>query len=183
MIIQQTISTNKYSRIAIAFFQCVLASIVIGLSNVCIPLSFSPVPISLQMHIALAMGLILGPKKAAFSGFLFLMQGAFGLPVFSFGGSLLRLFGPTGGYLVGYMVGAYVVGYIFEKSKRETINGFLSLLAGSLVVHLLGFIWLQQFVGMIKALVVGFLPFILGDILKSFLLVIPMNKVLKKRKH
>lgn len=91
----------------------------IGIGSVlmalCTPISiklpFTPVPIALAPHLCLALGVILGSRRGALAVFSYLLQGAIGLPVFALGDAgLLHLFGPRGGYLLGYASAAYVTG-------------------------------------------------------------------------
>ncbi len=140
-------------------------------AHIAIPLPFTPVPLSLQMNACLFLGILLGSKRAAAAVVLFLIQGACGLPVFSTGASgIAKLFGPTGGYLLGYVAGAYLVGYLWEKAKvQSTTRAFLAMAAGNLVVYALGVFHLSQFVGLNRALLLGVAPFIIGDLLKLFL--------------
>lgn len=145
------------------------ASIIIGLfAPVSIRLPFSPVPIALQAHVVLFLAALLGSKRGALAVLAFLFQGAVGLPVFSGAKTgLLHLAGPTGGYLVGYVVAAYVTGLILENAKvRTTGRAMLALLAGNCAVYLFGLPWLAGFIGMNKAVLLGLLPFIAGDSLK-----------------
>ncbi len=144
------------------------ASILISLfARIAIPLPFTPVPLAVQMNVCLALALLLGSKRAAAAVFLFLVQGACGLPVFAKGAGLAYIFGPTGGYLLGYLAGAYLTGYLWEKAKAKTASrAFLAMAAGNLIVYALGVAHLSQFIGFGKALLLGVAPFLIGDALK-----------------
>lgn len=143
------------------------ASFLISLSaKVLIPLWFTPVPIATQNSVVLLLALLLGPTRAAAATFLFLVQGAFGLPVFTTGGGLTSLLGPTGGYLIGYLIASYVTGALAER-KRTAIQAFLAMMAGNLVIYLCGASYLATFVGFTKALTLGVAPFLLGDLVKT----------------
>ena len=141
-----------------------LASFLICLSGqIAIPLWFTPVPLVTQNAVILLTALFLGPHRAAAAVFTFLLQGALGLPVFANGhAGIATLIGPTGGYLIGYLIAAYLTGYIAEKK-----NPIAALIAGNLTIYLLGASYLATFVGLSKAFLLGIAPFILGDILKS----------------
>lgn len=133
---------------------------------VAIYLPFSPVPIVFQNTIAIMLGIILGPKHGAMSVLAFLIQGALGFPVFANLTSGIHVFfGPTGGYLVGYFFAALVAGYVSQISKRAYRN-WLAMIIGSLVIYLFGTIWLSHYVGLLKAITLGVLPFIPGNALK-----------------
>jgi biotin transport system substrate-specific component len=129
-----------------------------------------PVPITLQtLFLALAAGL-LGANLAALSQLIYLFLGIVGLPVFAGGKAGAGvLFGPTGGYLVGFVVGAYVIGKLMEIRKGA---GFgwkaVSIGAGYLVIYCFGVVHLSLVgkLSFVKALSVGVLPFLIGDTLK-----------------
>jgi biotin transport system substrate-specific component len=140
-------------------------------AHVSIPLPFTPVPITFQPHICLFLGATLGSRRGALAVLAFLFQGAMGLPVFATGkAGWLRLLGPTGGYLVGYVLGAFLTGYIVEKVKNRTPRmAILAMTAGNLVIYALGVFHLSNFLGLKGALVYGVLPFLIGDLIKLVL--------------
>jgi biotin transport system substrate-specific component len=138
-------------------------------ANISIPLPFSPVPIATQPHICLLLAVILGARRGAMAVFAFLMQGALGLPVFALGkAGFLYLLGPTGGYLMGYLVAAYVVGYLVERNRGSLtpVKLFFVMGIGTLVIYALGLLQLSLFIGFKTAIIVGLLPFILGNLVK-----------------
>ncbi len=140
-------------------------------AHIAIPLPFTPVPLVLQGSICLFLGIVLGSKRAALAVLLFLLQGSCGLPVFANGsGGGAYLLGPTGGYLLGYCVGAFVTGYIWERLRTKTeARAFLAMMAGNMVIYLLGVTHLGQFIGGERAFYLGVAPFIVSDLLKLFL--------------
>jgi len=147
----------------------VLSSFLIALcANVAIPLPFTPVPIAVQGSLILFIAALLGSQRAVAAVSLFLFQGLIGLPVFAHGTSgFLILLGPTGGYLIGYLIAAFVTGWIVERVREKTpLSFFLAMGAGNLVIFLVGAAWLSQFVGVSSALILGVAPFIAGDLLK-----------------
>jgi biotin transport system substrate-specific component len=149
-----------------------LSSIFIGLlGQVSIPLPFTPVPIVTQAQAILMLGLLLGSRRAAAATFAFLAQGAMGLPVFAGGAAgLAKLFGPTGGYLVGYLVAAFLVGAISERWKERSLaKACLALVAGNSVIYILGAGYLSTLLGVQKAILLGVAPFLIGDALKIVL--------------
>lgn len=150
------------------------ASILIALSApLAIRLPFTPVPIVVQSHVILLMGALLGSRRGALAVLAFLAQAIVGLPVLASKKiGLLVLAGPTGGYLVGYVVAAYLVGRLMEKYKTQSsAKTFAALSAGSLVIYLFGAVHLAGFVGYQKALLMGVVPFILGDLVKTIVCV------------
>jgi biotin transport system substrate-specific component len=137
-------------------------------SRISIPLPFSPVPIALQGHVCLLLGALLGSRLGALTVLTYLFQGALGLPVFALGkAGMAILLGPTGGYLVGYVLGAWIVGYLIERSGcRNLKQATLALTVGTLAIYLCGLPQLALFVGAEKVFFLGMLPFLLGDFFK-----------------
>ena len=134
-------------------------------SKVQIPLT--PVPVTLQTLVLLVMSMFLGWRGAVGATSLYLFQGAIGLPVFAHGGGFIILFGPTGGYLFGFLIDSLVVGYLAEKGwDKSVVLTFTSMTIGTLIIYLFGVIWLSYLKDLNTALVFGLLPFITPDILK-----------------
>ena len=152
----------------------ILSSILIGLfGQIAIPLPFTPVPIATQGSIILLLSCLLGPKKAFGAVVGFLAQGAAGLPVFAGGvGGLACFAGPTGGYLLGYLAGAVLTGYLFQQMQNKSpMRLFALICAGNALFFVFGVPYLATFIGLQKALVLGVLPFLLGDVLKAIVCV------------
>ncbi|NDD59046.1 MAG: biotin transporter BioY [Chlamydiae bacterium] len=161
------VHTNPWSK---DLFRVLGASILISLSSyISIPLYFTPVPLVIQSHVILLIAAILGSKRAFLATLAFLIQGSFGLPVFSSGNSgLLYMMGPTGGYLIGYLVAAFATGYIFERMKERTaIKTLASFAMGNLIIYILGAAWLSSYIGLKPSVCLGILPFLLGDTIKN----------------
>ena len=134
-------------------------------SKVQIPLT--PVPVTLQTLVLLVMSMFLGWRGAVGATSLYLLQGAFGLPVFAHGGGIIILFGPTGGYLFGFLIASIVVGFLAERGwDKSVVLTFISMTFGTLIIYLFGLIWLSYLKDLNTALIFGLLPFITPDILK-----------------
>ena len=134
-------------------------------SKVQIPLT--PVPVTLQTLVLLVMSMFLGWRGAVGATSLYLFQGAIGLPVFAHGGGFIILFGPTGGYLFGFLIASLVVGYLAERGwDKSVVLTFISMTIGTLIIYLFGVIWLSYLKDLNTALMFGLLPFITPDILK-----------------
>jgi biotin transport system substrate-specific component len=146
-------------------------------ANVAISLPFSPVPIALQGHLCLLFGALLGSRLGAIIVLTYLLQGALGLPVFALGhAGFPILLGPTGGYLVGYVLGAWLTGYLIERSGSKSLHqAMLAMTIGNLAIYLCGLSQLALFVGIERVFFLGMLPFIMGDGLKLF----AISRVLK----
>lgn len=141
-----------------------------------IPLPFTPVPITGQTFAVLLVGAALGAKRGAGSLALYTVEGLCGLPVFAGGAAgLAQLAGPTGGYLVGFIAAAYVVGLLAERGlDRQWHTALVPFLIGSLVIYLIGVTWLAVYLHLPlpDAIAKGFLPFIIGDTIKLILAVL-----------
>lgn len=148
------------------------ASLLIAASaQIAVPLPFSPVPITGQTFAVLLIGFVLGARLGTWSVVLYLFEGALGLPFFSGGGAGAGwLLGPTGGYLVGFLAAAFVVGYLAERGfDRKPATMLLAFTVGQAVIYLFGCVWLSTFVGWPEAFTAGALPFLVGDVVKALL--------------
>lgn len=137
-------------------------------AQVAIRLPLSPVPITGQTLAVLLVGVCLGSRRGMLSVLAYLAEGAMGLPVFAGGCSgPAWLAGPTGGYLLGFVAAAWAVGWLYEHLGDRSISGMVVvLLPGSASMYLLGLPWLAHFVGADKALALGLVPFLPGDLIK-----------------
>lgn len=136
-------------------------------AQVAIPLG--PVPLTLQTLGVLFTGAVLGSKRGTLALLLYVAEGAIGLPVFAGGLSGIGvLIGPTGGYLVGFIVAAGIVGLLAERGwDRRLVWAALAMVVGNLVIYALGVAWLSVILGNLRtALVQGMLIFIIGDLIK-----------------
>ena len=150
----------------------VLASVMAALTAVgaYIYVPIGPVPIVLTTLFALLAGLLLGSRWGLASMGLYLLVGAMGMPVFSGGkGGLAHLFGPTGGYLFGFVLAAWVTGFISERSRGLLFWEIFAIIVGSLAIYGLGIPWLKLVAKMTwpKTLMVGMVPFLIGDAVKA----------------
>jgi biotin transport system substrate-specific component len=116
----------------------------------------------------LLVGASLGARLGAASVALYLVEGVAGLPVYAGGAAgLVRLTGPTGGYLVGFVAAAYLVGALSERGwDRRVWTAGLAMLAGEVVVYVFGLAWLSRFPLPVGLLDAGLVPFIAGDLYK-----------------
>ena len=135
------------------------------LARVSIPLGFTPVPITGQTLAVLLTGAALGSRRGASSMTLYLVAGAL-LPVYAGGGSGLVWNLASGGYIIGFIPAAYVVGFLCERGWDRRVWIILAMLAGNIVLYIPGLIWLAFFVPVGKVLELGLYPFIPGDLIK-----------------
>ena len=99
------------------------AALISILAQISIPLPFTTVPFTLQIFGIAITGLILGSKCGFISTLIYLILGAIGMPVFAnFAGGISVLFGPTGGFLLGYPLMAFIIGYAKEKFNSNFIK-------------------------------------------------------------
>lgn len=140
-------------------------------AQISIPLWFTPVPITGQTLGVLLVGAALGSRRGALAIVAYLVEGGAGLPFFAGGGSGWGAFvGPTGGYLLGFVVAAYVTGFFCERGwDRRFRTAALAMLMGEIAIYAVGLPWLAFFVGPDKAVPLGLLPFIPGDLIKLIL--------------
>ncbi|MGR6466108.1 biotin transporter BioY [Rhizobium sp. PAMB 3182] len=133
-----------------------------------IQVPFWPVPMTLHVMAVMAFAVVLGPRLAVSIFVAYLAAGAVGLPVFSGtperGIGLAYMVGPTGGYLIGFLVASWMVGVL--SAGRGMIGRFAAMAAGLVVVYLFGLAWLSAYVPAGKLLALGVTPFILGDLVK-----------------
>lgn len=155
---------------------------VIG-SYLSITLPFTRVPFTLQVFFLFLIGLLFTPKESFFIILSYLALGMIGFPVFAGGrGGIDVLFGPTGGYLWGFLISSPIISFI-SKNEKEAIK-FLGILIGLIIIYLLGSIWLMKFmkIDYFKALTLGVFPFIPFDLLKGILALF-VSKYLNKFKR
>lgn len=160
-----------------------MTAIICMLAPISLTLPTSPIPISLGNMVICFTVTILGMKKGSLSVLIYLLLGLAGVPVFSnFTGGIGKLLGPTGGYLVGYLFLAMLLGFFMEHFKNRHTTNFLGALFGMLILYLFGTIWLalQLDLNFTAALLVGVAPYIPFDIIK-ILLSISIGTHLRKR--
>jgi biotin transporter BioY len=145
------------------------------------------VPITGQTFAVLVTGALLGSRRGALSQLSYLAIGATGIPFwFALGGppGIARLVGPTGGYLIGFVAVAFVVGWLAERGwDRRVWTAALAMLAGESVLYVFGLLWLVHFVPVDKVLQVGLYPFVIGDLVKlaAAALILPSGWLLLRR--
>jgi biotin transport system substrate-specific component len=134
-----------------------------------IRLPFTPVPISGGTLAVLYAGALLGSRRGAAAVALYLLEGAAGLPVFSGGAAgAAHLLGPTGGYLLGFPVGAFCAGLLAERGwDRTPPRAFATMLLASVPIFALGLLGLARFVPARALLAQGLWPFLPGDLVKA----------------
>jgi len=137
-----------------------------------IKVPIGPVPITAQTLAVLLIGGLLGPKRGTLSVLTYLAAGASGLPVFAYGGGMLYFCGATGGYLVGFVPAACLVGLLTAGGRgRKPVTALAALLAGDAVIFAFGLSWVALFFPEKFALLI-FLP---GEALKIAIAGVVLN--------
>jgi len=158
---------DNSEQLRMTVYASLLAALTAAGAYMIIPIG--PVPISLQTLFVYLTGLLLGSRWGAAGVAVYLLAGACGLPVFAGGtGGIGRLLGPTGGYLLGYLAAAFIIGFITERAPRRRLVDAAAMIAGTLVIYAPGVVWLKIVTGMTfsQAVTLGMLPFLMGDGLK-----------------
>lgn len=149
-----------------------MAAIICIVAPFSVPLSFTPVPISLaNLAIYISAG-ILGSKKGSVSVIIYLLLGAVGVPVYAgWTAGFQRIAGPTGGYLIGFIFIALITGFFIEKFEGKLYMYAAGMILGTLVCYLIGSAWLsmEMKLSFSKALLLGVIPYIPGDAVKIVL--------------
>jgi len=129
---------------------------------------FWPVPMTMQTFAVLVLGMAYGPRLGAATVALYLGQGALGLPVFAGAGAgLAYMAGPTGGYLAGFLISAWIVGHLAGRGwDRNLLSGVAAFIIGDAVLFACGMAWLAALAGFETAVAAGLLPFLPGEALK-----------------
>ena len=168
-MINESVKTMTMCAI-MAALMCILGPMSIPIGAV--PISFTNLVIYLTVY-------LLGAKKGCISYLIYMLLGVAGLPVFSgYTGGIAKLAGPTGGYLVGFILLALISGIVLEKTNRNIVWSFVGMVAGTAIAYLFGTVWFviqaQCTVG--YALSVCVMPFIPFDLLKM-VIAIALGKV------
>lgn len=157
---------NHFSKVALNGIKVLAGSLFLGLaSQIAFILPWTHVLVTFQTLAIFMLGVTLGPKKAALSVLLYLIEGAAGLPAFPLAQSgLATLLGPKGGYYFAFMAAALISGT--AKKEDSPVRLILTFLAANASVYAFGLVWLSFFIELPYLLAFGLYPFIVGDLLK-----------------
>ena len=160
---QKKTKTNVREMALIA----VMAAVTCVLGPLSVPIGVVPISFTnLAVYLAIY---VLGCKRGTISYIVYLLIGLVGVPVFSsFTGGVGKLFGPTGGYLSGFIFMALICGWFIDKFDCKLVPSFVGMVLGTIVCYVFGTVWLAYQAGMsfYAALAAGVLPFIIGDLVK-----------------
>lgn len=142
-----------------------------------IQLPFWPVPMTMQTFMVLMIGAVLGARAGAAAVALYLFEGGLNFAVFAGtperGIGIAYMYGPTGGYLIGFLAAALAVGFASDKGWMKSLTGNIGwMLAGHAIMFAFGVAWLAHLIGFSAALASGLYPFWLATALKTAMAVV-----------
>jgi biotin transport system substrate-specific component len=180
----EVIKNLKLEKIVILTSIAIVGSILITISAK-IKIPFYPVPMTMQTFVVLFLGISFGYKIGIATVGLYLIEGIFGLPVFSNspekGVGIVYFTGPTMGYLIGFLLATFLAGYLDLKTNIVSI--FLKLILSVSVIYILGLIWLGILIGWDKPIFqLGAAPFLLAELFKILILTLLTKKIITFRK-
>ena len=177
-LVKKIESANILKKIILVFLGTVLLTI-----SAKIKVPFYPVPMTMQTFVVVLIGITLGWKLGLTTIFLYLFEGAVGLPVFAGtpekGLGISYMIGPTGGYLVGFILSVFIAGFV--NLKKNIFRNFFLISFAVSTIYLFGLPWLAYLKGWEIAYVYGFKQVILSDILKIGLITVMSKQTLKIR--
>lgn len=173
--IKQSQSYSSHApELRMMVFASLFAALTAAGAYIHIPVPFSPVPITLQVFFVLLAGSMLKSKWGSLSMIVYTLLGIAGLPVFAGGSSGIGvLFGPTGGYIFGFILAAYIIGKLSEKAEKTVrpslLANSINMSVGVLAIYLCGVLQLMMVakLGLGAALALGVIPFLPGEVIKT----------------
>jgi biotin transport system substrate-specific component len=159
----QKIKTKQMVLIAL------MTAVTCVLGPLSIPLPFSPVPISLTNFAIFLAIFVLGMENGTISFIIYLLLGAVGVPVFSsFRGGLQVLAGATGGYLIGFIFLALIMGFALDHFDRKLVPTIIGMIIGMAICYIFGTAWLAKLLSLSfkEGLMMGVIPYLAGDVAK-----------------
>jgi len=178
----QVISVSNNFKVIKSFLAVISGTALLAISSK-MQTPFTLVPATMQTFVVLLLGMALGYKLAVATVILYLIEGSIGFPVFAKGGGFAYLMGPTGGYLIGFILTAFFAGMI--KIKNDPIVIFIYLIFSVSTTYIFGLLGLWNYMGFDKSFnevfLVGAQPFLLIEIYKILILAVLSKQVLKLR--
>jgi biotin transport system substrate-specific component len=179
----ELIKQNFQSKLIKSLLVIILGSIALTISAK-IKIPFYPVPMTMQTFVVLLLGLSFGYKIGLSTVGLYLLEGIFGLPVFSNsperGIGIVYFTGPTMGYLIGFLSACYLASFV--NSKDNLLKIFIKLTLAVSTIYIIGVLWLGTLIGWDKPILsLGVTPFLLAEIFKIILLSLLVKKLINLR--
>jgi biotin transport system substrate-specific component len=162
----------KRSALIYDLFLILGASIFIALSaQIAFNVPFSPVPVTGQTLAVILTGALLGSRGGSLAIIAYLLEGISGFPVFAQGQfGIIHLYGPTGGYLIGFIPAAFLCGFLVETGwGRSYLTSLGMMTLGTIIIFICGLTWLKILLGNENVLLIGFYPYITGALIKIIL--------------
>ena len=180
----ELVKSLKQSKTLKYVFLALIGSIVLAVSSK-IKIPFYPVPMTMQTLVVLIIGIGFGWKLGLATVSLYLFEGIIGLPVFSGtpekGIGLIYFTGPTMGYLIGFLVAAYISGKF--SYDNNLVKNFLKLMLATSFIYILGMSWLGNLIGWDKPIFqLGAQPFLLAELFKILIATLTINQIKKIKK-
>ncbi len=180
----EIVKSLQNQRLLKSIFVIVIGSMLLTISAK-IKIPFYPVPMTMQTFVVLLMGMSFGYKIGVATVSLYLLEGIFGLPVFSNspekGVGLVYFTGPTMGYLIGFLFATFLAGYLNLKTNIVII--FFKLIFAVSIIYILGVLWLGNLIGWEKPIIqLGVKPFLLAELFKILILTLLAKKIINLRK-
>lgn len=164
------ITLNYNLKVLFCLISVILGSFLLIISSK-IKVPLYPVPMTLQPLAVLLISMLYGRNLAVMTVGLYIFKGILGFPVFAYGGGFMYLFGPTGGFILGFFISALVVGYLADMNWGKTLlRSIVCMMIGMTIIYFFGIFQLSLMKGFDYALLKGFYPFLLGDFYKLILL-------------
>lgn len=166
-------ASDRASKVARALLLVVVGSLALAVSAK-IKVPFYPVEMTMQTFVVMVLAMAYGWRLGMATLALYLAEGLMGLPVFTGtperGLGLPYMMGPTGGYLIGMLVAAGLVGWLAERGfDRGVFSTLVAMVIGTFVIFALGLAWLSSLIGFDKAITFGLIPFVYSEALKIVL--------------
>jgi len=145
------------------------------------------VPFTLQVFFSAYAGIFLGSKKGMISQILYVLIGLAGIPIFTEGGGLAYIFKPTFGYILGFILCAYIAGKITESFREaKFMNVFIASFIGLASVYVIGVPYLYIMINRVAdtaitfsaAIKMGLAPFLVHDLIKCIIVTVTATKIL-----
>ena len=175
----------KQSKILKNVLLALVGTILLAISSK-IKIPFYPVPMTMQTLVILFLGITFGSKLGVATVALYLFEGIIGLPVFSGtpekGVGIVYFFGPTMGYLIGFLFTVYFAGYI--KFSENLFINFFKLIFSVSFIYILGILWLGFLIGWQKPLFqLGVQPFLFAELFKILIILFSLSKIKKLKQY
>ena len=183
----EIVKSLQYQKLLKSVFVILAGTILLAFSAK-IQTPLTPVPVTMQTFAVLLIGIAYGYKISTAVVILYLIEGAFGLPVFAKGGGLIYFQGPTSGYLFGFIIASFFSGYF--KINSDPLLTFLKLVFSVSFIYLLGLIWLWvnlnfysgKEISLYGVFEIGAKPFLIIETYKLLILTVLSTQIYKIRK-